>query len=156
MTRPPTSRPAPSSHRRRGALVGAVAVAAALVALAAVGAAPERPVATAGSTVSESASPAVSPGGMHAEVACDFAGKAEEASSAPELAERARYAVAVLLLDQAIIESARAAELDPALGILDTALRAAHAAGHQSDHGEWQRALGTARAECRSVASGGA
>ncbi|MCW2737784.1 hypothetical protein [Nocardioides sp.] len=88
---------------------------------------------------------------MHAEVACDYLSKAAEAAQASKLDERTRYAVAVLLLDQAIIESGRAAQSDTGLVELDTALQAAHAAGHAGDHDGWQRALRTAHAECRTV-----
>ena len=137
--------------RRRWALVGAVALAAVLVALAVAAARPDHAGTPAGAASSSAPDPADSPARLHVEVACDFAGKAEEASAAPELQERARYAVAVLLLDQAIIESARAADLDPGLDALDAALQAAHAAGHESDDGGWDRAVRAARAECQTA-----
>ena len=88
---------------------------------------------------------------MHAEVACDFMSKAGQATQASEVGERTRYAVAVLLLDQAIIESGRAAQSDTGLVERDAALQTTHAAGHEGDHDGWQRALRTARAECRMV-----
>jgi hypothetical protein len=88
---------------------------------------------------------------MHAEAACDFTSKAEEAAEATVVDEQTRYAAAVLLLDRAIIESARAAESDTGLVKLDSALQAAHAAGHEGDHDAWQQALHAANAECETV-----
>lgn len=88
---------------------------------------------------------------MHAKVACDFMSKATQAAQASDGGERVRYAVAVLLLDQAIIESGRAAQSDTGLVELDTALQTIHAAGHEGNHEKWQRALRTADNECRRV-----
>jgi hypothetical protein len=91
----------------------------------------------------------------HAEAACNFTRKAEQAAQAAEVDGRTRYAAAVLMLDWAIIESGRAAQADTALAELDTALQAVHAAGHEGDHDGWQDALGTASAECGAVLGGG-
>lgn len=60
-----------------------------------------------------------------------------------------RYAAAVLLLDQAMIESARAVESDPALAELDQAVQAVHGAGHSGDPTQWDSALVTALTACR-------
>lgn len=84
----------------------------------------------------------------HAEVACDLASRAEEATT---VASGARLAAAVLLLDQAIIASARAADVDAAFTVLDDAVQAVHTAGHSGDAGAWHASLDTALAECRSV-----
>lgn len=83
----------------------------------------------------------------HAEVACHFTSKAEEAAS---VQTDARFAAAVLLLDQAIIASARAADADTAFADLDVAVRAVHTAGHGGDPGPWQAALDAALAACRT------
>lgn len=83
----------------------------------------------------------------HAEVACDYTSKAEEAAG---VETDARLAAAVLLLDQAIIASERAAETDAAFADLDDAVQAVHTAGHQGDPEKWQAALDTALATCRS------
>jgi hypothetical protein len=131
----------------------ALAAAVALVSLAAVSALPDGRWSTAGNpelggTVS------ADPQGeavMHAEAACMLTSKAEQAAEATVVDEQTRYAAAVLLLDQAIIESARAVQTDTQLADLDTALQSAHAAGHRGDHDEWEHALRTARAECRTV-----
>ena len=85
------------------------------------------------------------PGREHAEVACDLTVKAEEAA---EGKSRARFAASVLLLDQAIISSARAADTDVAFADLDQAVNAVHTAGHRGDDQEWQDAMETALAEC--------
>lgn len=85
---------------------------------------------------------------VHGEAACDLTSKAGEAAEAVQIDSRSRYAAAVLLLDRAIIESARAAESDDALADLDAALRAVHTAGHQGDPHRWEAALDTAIAEC--------
>ena len=84
----------------------------------------------------------------HAEVACDLTARAEEATA---VASDARLAAAVLLLDQAIIASARAADNDAALTGLDDAVQAVHTAGHSGDPGAWRASLDTALAECRLV-----
>ncbi len=132
----------------------ALAVAAALVSLAAVSAQPDQPGTTAAGAQPDGAATVEAQTLMHAEVACDLTSKAEQAAEASELGERARYAAAVLLLDQAIIESGRAAQSATRLGELDSALQAVHTAGHKGDHDEWQDALGAANAECRTVLVG--
>lgn len=83
----------------------------------------------------------------HAEVACDFTAKAEEAAG---VQTDARFAAAVLLLDHAIIASARAADTDTAFADLDDAVQAVHTAGHRGDPEQWQAALDTALAACRT------
>lgn len=84
----------------------------------------------------------------HAEAACDLTSKAREAG---QVETRARYAAAMLLLDRAIIESARAAESDPALAELDASVQSLHTAAHRGDPGQWKAALGTALAACRTA-----
>lgn len=59
-------------------------------------------------------------------------------------------AAAVLLLDQAMIESARAVESDPTLAELDQAVHEVHVAGHSGDPGRWESALGAALTACRA------
>jgi hypothetical protein len=83
----------------------------------------------------------------HAEVACNLTSKAEEAA---RVDTGGRYAAAVLLLDQAMIESARAVESDPALAELDQAVQEVHVAGHSGDPGQWDSALGAALTACRA------
>ena len=131
----------------------ALCVAAALVSLAAVSAWPDQQGSTA--VASDGRAPLAAQPLMHAEVACGLTSKAEQAAAAADVGERARYAASVLLLDQAIIESGRAAESDSRLVELDSALQAVHTAGHEGDHDVWQDALGTANAECRTVLGGG-
>jgi hypothetical protein len=92
--------------------------------------------------------PQEDPGRDHAEVACDLTSRAEEATA---VASDARLAAAVLLLDQAIIASARAADGDAAFSGLDDAVQAVHTAGHSRDPDAWRASLDTALAECRSV-----
>jgi len=81
----------------------------------------------------------------HAAVACDFTSKAEEAAG---VETDARLAAAVLLLDQAIIASARAADTDAVFTDLDDAVQAVHTAGHQGDPRRWRDSLDTALAAC--------
>lgn len=83
----------------------------------------------------------------HAEVACDYTSKAEEAAGS---ATNARLAASVLLLDQAVIASARASETDAAFADLDDAVQEVHAAGHRGDPEQWQAALDSALAACRT------
>ncbi len=85
---------------------------------------------------------------QHAEAACELTTRAGEAAESGQERRRARYAASVLLLDWAIIESGRAAESDAALGDLDAALEAAHAAGHARDPDGWRTAMRAALAEC--------
>ena len=90
----------------------------------------------------------------HAEAACVLATQAGEAAAAGEARRvdaRARYAAAVLLLDRAIIESARAARSDPGHTDLDAALQSVHTAGHAGDHDAWESTLDEALTACRSV-----
>lgn len=135
---------------RRWAVAAALVAAVALVSLAAASARPDQPrTTTAGAQASDTSIDAQTL--VHAEVACDLTGKARQATGASEVRERVRYAAAVLLLDQAIIESARAARADTRLAALDAALQAAHTAGHEGDHDTWRRALRSADAECRVV-----
>ncbi len=84
----------------------------------------------------------------HADVACDLTSKAEEAA---DVETDARLAAAVLLLDQAIVASARAAATDVAFADLDQAVQAVHTAGHQGDPRQWRDALDTALATCRAT-----
>lgn len=81
----------------------------------------------------------------HADVACDLTAKAEEAAG---VETDARLAAAVLLLDQAIVASARATDTDVAFAELDDAVQAVHTAGHQGDPRQWRDALDTALAAC--------
>ena len=81
----------------------------------------------------------------HAEIACDYTSKAEEAT---QVSSDARIAAAVLLLDQAIIASERAAATDPAFTDLDGAVQEVHAAGHRGDPAEYDAALAAALASC--------
>lgn len=87
-------------------------------------------------------------GREHAEAACDLTSKASEAA---DVETDARLAAAVLLLDQAIIASAHAAESDVAYAELDEAVQAVHTAGHQGDPQPWQEALDTALAACQTA-----
>lgn len=145
--------PSPAPGRARWAALAALTVAVVWVSLAALGLrGDDAPEPTGDESQTSGTSSVDARALMHARVACDFAGKAEQAATAPEVEERARYAVAVLLLDQAIIESARAAEFDIELDALDSALQTAHTAGHRSNDDEWQSALRSARVECRRVA----
>jgi hypothetical protein len=125
-------------------------MAVALVSLAAASARPDRHrTTTAGAHADDTSVDARTL--VHAEVACDLTSKAGQATGASRVGERVRYAAAVLLLDQAIIESARAARADERLAPLDAALQAAHTAGHEGDHDSWRRALRSADAECGVV-----
>ena len=83
----------------------------------------------------------------HAAVACDMTAKAEEAAG---VETDARMAAAVLLLDRAIIASARAVDTDAAFADLDEAVQAVHTAGHRGDPRQWRAALDTALAACRT------
>lgn len=142
--------PSQSRSGRRWVVAAALAVAVALVSLAAASARPDQPRTTTAAAQADDTSMDAQTL-VHAEVACDLTGKARQATGASQVRERVRYAAAVLLLDQAIIESARAARADTRLAALDAALKAAHAAGHEGDHDRWRRALRAADAECRVV-----
>lgn len=137
----------------RRLVLAALVVAVGLVSLAAVSVRPDQP----GPSAAVTRDGAARVDGrilVHAEVACDLTTKAEQAAEASEVGKRARYAAAVLLLDQAIIESGRGAESDGRLAGLDSALQAVHAAGHEGDHAQWQEALVIANGECRTVLAG--
>lgn len=82
----------------------------------------------------------------HAQAACDLTSKADEAA---QVDTGARYAAAVLLLDNAIIESARAADAATRFADLDQAVQALHAAAHRGRPRQWRDALDTALAACR-------
>jgi hypothetical protein len=84
----------------------------------------------------------------HAESACDLTTKAHEAA---RVETDARYAATVLVLDQAILESARAAKADPLFADLDQALQAVHTAAHTGDPQKYDAAMGTAQAACSSA-----
>jgi len=81
----------------------------------------------------------------HAEAACDLTSKANEAT---KVSTGARYAAAVLLLDNAIIESERAAEAATEFAALDEAVQALHTAAHRGRPSLWLDALDTALAAC--------
>lgn len=95
---------------------------------------------------------AAQPGREHARSACDLTTKAQEAAGG---GSDARYAAAVLLLDQAILASARAARESDRFDDLDRAVQAAHTAGHQGRGDAWEAALDEALADCREVDSPG-
>jgi hypothetical protein len=80
--------------------------------------------------------------------ACDLITKAEETAAVDT---GARYAAAVLLLDRAIIESARAARSEPEYAELDRAAQALHTAGHRGGPKQWRDALDAALAECQGA-----
>ena len=145
-----TAAPAAGPDRRRAAaVVAAVVVGAAVVALALVTtrSGGDR----AAGTQAADTRAAGTRARPHFEAACDLADKAGEAAEATTVDARSRYAASVLLLDRAIIESARAAEADPALGDLDAALQDVHTAGHERDPAGWESALAEALAECRTA-----
>lgn len=134
-------------------MLATLVVAVGLVSLAAVSVRPDQPGSSA-AVARVGAADVDDRALVHAAVACDLTSKAEQAAETSEVAARARYAAAVLLLDQAIIESARGAESDPRLAGLDAALQAVHTAGHEGDHARWQEALVIANGECRTVLPG--
>ena len=84
----------------------------------------------------------------HAEAACDLTTKANEAA---RVETDARYAATVLVLDQAIVESARAAKADLRYADLDQALQAVHTAAHTGDRERYEVAMGSAQAACRNA-----
>jgi len=84
----------------------------------------------------------------HARAACDLTSKADEAT---QVDTPARYAAAALLLDEAIIESAQAAEAAPEFADLDQAVQAVHIAAHRGSRGPWRDALDTALSSCRDT-----
>ena len=85
----------------------------------------------------------------HAEAACALTSKAEEAA---QVETDARFAAAMLLLDEAIIESARAAETAVEFAHLDQAVQEVHAAAHRGSSGPWREALDAALAACDNSA----
>jgi hypothetical protein len=82
----------------------------------------------------------------HAETACELTSKAAEAAG---VESAARLAAAALLLDRAIIESARAAEGGAEYADLDQAVQAVHTAAHSGVHQRWVEALDAALASCQ-------
>ena len=84
----------------------------------------------------------------HAESACDVASDANEAA---RVKTDARYAATVLVLDQAIVESERAARADPQFADLNQALQAVHTAAHTGDPETYDMAMDRAQAACRSA-----
>ena len=86
---------------------------------------------------------------VHAEAACELTTQAEEAAQSGD--PDSPFDAAVLLLDRAIIESARAAAADADLAPLDAALQAVHTAGHSGDPARWQTALDEALARCAAT-----
>lgn len=82
----------------------------------------------------------------HARTACDLTVRADEAA---RVDSSARYAAAALLLDEAMIRSARAAEQADEFVDLDEAVRAVHAAAHRGKGEPLHDALDTALAACR-------
>lgn len=123
---------APGSGRRKravvaAALAGAGFVAAALLAL--------RP---AGDEIDQESRD-------HAQAACQLTEQAHEAAS---VNTDARYAAAVLLLDEAIVESAQAAEGATAYAELERAVQALHTAAHSGIERQWRDALDAALAVC--------
>ena len=114
-------------------MVVALAVGAVVVAVAALGA---------------SGDPVDAEARAHAQVACDMTARADEAT---EVSTRSRMAAAVLLLDQAIVASERAATTDPAFADLDAAVQEVHAAGHRGEPEEWAAAMSEALSNCASA-----
>jgi len=127
--------PPPPDTGRRGQLVVASAMGVALVAAAFFALRPD------GVGLDEEAR-------SHAAAACDLTSKADEAA---QVDTPARYAAAALLLDKAIIESARASEAAPEFADLDRAVQAVHLAAHRGDRGPWRDALDTALSTCRET-----
>ena len=87
----------------------------------------------------------------HAEAACDLTSKAD---TAVQVDTPARYAAAALLLDKAIIESARAAEAAIEFAALDQAVQTVHAAAHRGSRQPWRDALDRALTICHEVDQG--
>ena len=137
-----------SSSDRRWAVAAAIAVGAAVLVLALLAMRPDDAEPDGSSGAGSAANPQAL---AQAESACDLTTKAGEAAEAVQVDRRSRYAAAVLLLDRAIIDSARAAESDARLAELDAALQAVHTAGHEGDPAGWQAALDAALAECRTA-----
>lgn len=135
---------------RRWAVVAALAVGAAVVLLALLAMRGDEPApgGVAGGSPDVTADPDAR---TQAESACELTTRAGEAADAVEVDARSRYAAAVLLLDRAILDSARAAESDPGLVELDAALQEVHTAGHAGDHDRWEAALDAALTECRTA-----
>jgi hypothetical protein len=84
----------------------------------------------------------------HAAAACDLTSKADEAA---QVDTPARYAAASLLLDKAIIDSARAVQAAPEFADLDRAVQAVHLAAHRGSRGPWRDALDLALSTCRET-----
>jgi hypothetical protein len=84
----------------------------------------------------------------HAEAACDLTTDADEAGS---VETNARLAAAMLLLDKAIIESARAANTNRSYADLDRFVQKVHTAAHRRDPEQYRTAMNSALAACRSA-----
>jgi hypothetical protein len=82
-----------------------------------------------------------------ADSACELTSGAEEAG---RVDTEARLAAAMLLLDKAIIDSARAAETDPAFAELDRVVQGVHAAAHRANPEQYHTAMDAALTECSS------
>lgn len=83
---------------------------------------------------------------VHARAAGDLTVKAAEAA---RVDTSVRYAAATLLLDQAMVRSARAAEHADEFAGLDKAVREVHAAAHRGKAAPLHDLLDTALARCR-------
>ncbi len=84
-----------------------------------------------------------------ADSACDLADGAHEAGAVDT---DSRIAASMLLLDKAIVDSARAAEVDAFFTEIDRTLQAVHSAAHRGDPQQYDTAMSSALAACRSVA----
>jgi len=82
----------------------------------------------------------------HAEAACELIAKAEEAT---RVETNARVAAAMFLLDNAIVESSRAAEAGEEFVELDRLVQAVHTAAHKGGVAAVREGLGEALASCR-------
>lgn len=129
----PAARPDTAARKLR--VVFAVIVAGALVAIALVALRPAD-----GETDEEART--------HAVAACDLVSKAD---TAVQVDTPARYAAAALLLDKAIVESARAAEASTEFAALDQAVQAVHTAAHRGSGQPWRDALEQALTICHEA-----
>lgn len=84
----------------------------------------------------------------HAVAACDLVSKAD---TAVQVDTPARYAAAALLLDKAIVESARASEASTEFAALDQAVQAVHTAAHRGSGQPWRDALEQALTICHEA-----
>lgn len=92
--------------------------------------------------------PAVEGAHPHAEAACDLIARAEETG---RVDTGARNAAAILLLDNAIIESERAADADDRFSRLDDAVKAVHTAAHAGRADPYNDAMTAAMSQCRDI-----